>query len=101
MSTWEDDHLSVAVFMKSPSSLESPPLKVRERMTMKGVEVLTVSWATAGKDTDKGLMGVPEHLQTLEKRTAIKIKCVFRGGVTYSKLHCCFSLVSSESYKQA
>lgn len=80
MNTWEDDHLSVAVFMRSPGSLESLPLKVREMMTMKAVEALTASWATAGKDTDRQLMGEPELLPPLKGRTAINLQQTVEGG---------------------
>lgn len=70
MSTWEEGLQSAAVFMRSPDSLESRPLKARETMmTMKGVEVLTVSWAMAGETTDRGGAEEPQCPQTLEGRT--------------------------------
>lgn len=69
MNTWEEGLQSVAVFMRSPDSLESRPLKARETMMTKGVAVLTVSWATAGEGMDRGGAGRPQCLQTLEGHT--------------------------------
>lgn len=69
MNTWEEGLQSVAVFMRSPDSLESRRLKAREMMMMKGVAVLTVSWATAGEVMDRGGAGRPQCLQTLEDHT--------------------------------
>lgn len=60
--------LQAAVFTRSPDSSESRPLKVRETMMMKGVAVLTVSWATAGETMDKEGAGRPQRPQTLEGR---------------------------------
>lgn len=66
MSTWEDGPQSAAVYMRSPDSLESRPLKAREMMTTKGVAVLIVSWATAGEAMDRVGVGVPRGPKTLE-----------------------------------
>lgn len=61
-----------AVFMRSPDSLESRPLKAREMMMvmmMKGAAVLTVSWATAGEALDRGGVQGPQCPQTPEAHT--------------------------------
>lgn len=64
-----------AVFMRSPDSLENRPLKVRERMMMKAVAVLIVSWATAGEAMDRGGVEGPQCPQTLEAHTHTNKPC--------------------------
>lgn len=75
MSTWEEGLQNAAVFMRSPDSSESHPLKVRETMMMKGVAALTASWATAGEAMDRGGLGVPQCPQTLEGHTPTNVHC--------------------------
>lgn len=81
----------VAVFMRSHDSLASRPLKARETTTMKGVAVLTVSWATAGETTDRGEVGVPQCPQTLEGPTPTNEYCRLLVGseafLTTTNLH--------------
>lgn len=60
---------NAAVFMRSPGSLESRPLKARETMMMKGAAVLTVSWAMTGEALDRGGVEGPQGPQTLEGHT--------------------------------
>lgn len=74
-NTWEEGLQSAAVFMRSLDSLESRPLKVRGMMMMKGVAVLTVSWATADEAMDRG-GGVPQCPQTLEGHTTTNKHCM-------------------------
>lgn len=69
-----------AVFMKSPGSSVSRPLKARETTTMKGVAALTVSWAMAGGIKDRGGVGGPQCPQTLEGHMPTSEHCIGVGG---------------------
>lgn len=95
-----------AVFMRSPDSSESPPLKARETMTMKGVAALTASWATAGEAMDREGVGVPQCPRTPEGHIPTNGRCRLIGGVQAVSHHnktffFFFSLVPSLKYEQA
>lgn len=92
MSTLGEGLQSAAVFMRSPDSSESRPLKVRETTMTKGVAALTVSWATAGEATNRGGAGAPRCLRTLEAHTPTNqhrgLIVGSEGVLTMTKLHC-------------
>lgn len=76
-------------------------------MMMKGVAVLTVSWATAGEVMDRGGAGVPQCPQTLEGHTPTNQHCRLIVGsegfltttMTDYKTALFFSLILSLKYR--
>lgn len=95
--------------MRSPNSLESRPLRAREKTTKKAAAVLTASWATAGEAMDREAPGGPRrpqtpegHTPTNERRRLIVAAWVVSPQRHITKLHSVFfRLVPSLRYRQA
>lgn len=74
-SIWEGGLQNVAAFMRSPDSLESLPLKAKEMMTTKDVEVHTASWAMEEEGMDRGGVVAQQCPQILEDQMPTNEPC--------------------------